>query len=416
MSDTPLSWRDTAAVLGLVALTLLLRRPDSLLRPQFYCEDGIIFFWQAYERGGAAALFVPYAGYLHLIPRLFAWAGEALPILWRPAFDNYGALALTLGWTAMLCRYVRLDLRGAERVALALATVLVPQGGEVFLTLSNLQWMQVPLLVALILQRPARTRGQLWVEGALLLVGGLTGPMIIFLLPLFAVRWWRHGWYGRGELVLLLPALGAAAIQTWLIAHSERVQFQPPTLAARPWLKALGFELPGRLFLGDQVPELLGNAFWVLTPALLVAAGLLVWRGAATDGGHRRRLALVCLFTGAIFLAAALRTVAHDPLILQPLASGSRYCYVPYVMAAWALVLLYGGVPPGWPRRLAGGLLASMLLASATRFTAPRQPNFHWARQAQHLQAGEATTVRHPALGPEGWYFEVQARVPTSPR
>ena len=415
----PLSWRHTGAVLGWIALTLLFRRPDSLLRPQFFAEDGIIFFWQAHERG-VAALFTPYAGYLHLIPRLFAWAGEALPILWRPAFYNYGALALTLAWAAWLCRHARLGLHGVERAALALALVLVPQGGEVFLTLSNLQWVQAPVLAALVLQRPARTRAQLWTEAAILLVGGLTGPMVIFLLPLFVWRWawhWPPSW--RAELAWAGPAWAAAGVQAWFIAHSERVQFKPVTHAVRPWLKALGFEVPGRLFFGDQVPEGLGNAFWLLTPLLAGAVALLLWRGAAQDGGHRRRLALAGLLTGGIFLAAALRTVAHDPLIFQPLASGSRYYYVPYVMAAWALVLLRGGCPPdGWPRQLAGAMLGLMLLASATRFCAPRQPDFQWARQARQLQAGEATRVQHPALGPEGWYFDVAARRPpgSSPR
>ena len=301
-----------------MAFGLLLRRPDSLLRPQFFCEDGIIFFWQAHERGGLAAIFVPYAGYLHLVPRLFAWAGEILPFLWRPAFYNYGALGFTLVWGALLCRYMRLELRGAERAGLALTLVLVPQGGEVFLTLSNLQWIQVPGLAAIILQRPAQTRGLLWAEGIIMLVGSLTGPMAIFLLPLFAVRWWRYRPWTRGELALFLPVVSGAIAQTWFIAHSERVEFKPATFAARPWLKALGFEFPGRLFFGDQVPDLLGNAFWLLTPVLAVVGVVLFWRGAVSDNGHRRGLALAFLLTGGLLFAAALRTAVHDPLIFNP--------------------------------------------------------------------------------------------------
>ncbi len=42
---------------------LALRRPDSLLNPQFWAEDGFTYFSQALIKG-PASIFSPYAGCL----------------------------------------------------------------------------------------------------------------------------------------------------------------------------------------------------------------------------------------------------------------------------------------------------------------------------------------------------------------
>lgn len=402
------SRRTTATVLAAVGLILLFRRPDQLLRPQFWAEDGIIFFWQSWRLGGARALIEPYSGYLHLVPRLFAWAGNALPVLWRPAFYNWGAWTVTLAVAALICRYVRLEgvARPETRVGFAIALALAPHGGEVFLTQAALQWILAPLQILLILQRPARGRGELWTDCLLLAVAGLTGPMAILLLPLLAARVVlygppsRSGWAAPGTVAV------AALAQGWSVWHSERLAVPPLARDAQNWLRAAGFELPGRLFFGDQLPELLGGAFWVLTPAL-AAAFFLLWLAAREP--RRRWFALALLATAAIFWAAGVRIFADHPERMQPLRSGMRYFYVPYVLAIWTLLLLRETSGARlWPRRTAEALLALVLLASATRFTWPREPDYNWAETARRLERGERTLVRQPGPVPGGWYYEVE--------
>src|SRR3954469_13020568 len=51
---------------------LFARRPDMVLNPQFWAEDGPVFFAQA-RIHGIAALVEPYAGYFHTVLRLVAW-------------------------------------------------------------------------------------------------------------------------------------------------------------------------------------------------------------------------------------------------------------------------------------------------------------------------------------------------------
>lgn len=402
--ETP-GWPATLATLGAMAAVLLFRRPEALLRPQFWADDGIIYFWQAWRWGGGRALLEPHAGYLHLIPRLLAWLAEALPVLWRPAIYHWGALGVTLGVGALICRSCRLDLRAETRLGLALALVLVPHGGEVFLTLAALQWFLAPLLLLLILQRPPVNRAQRWADAGLFAVAGLTGPMLLLLLPLFGFRFVLHGRPRRAEIPVFLAVVGTAVVQGWTVGHSDRPLVPAPSHDPHAWLKALGFVAPGRLFFGDQLPELLGGAFWLLTP-VLVAGMFWSWRQA---GPSRRWLAFACVTGAALFYAASIRIFADRPDVLQPLGSGTRYFFLPYVFTAWALLIVREqAAGPG--RRVAEVLLGLGLLAAATHFTWPRQPNFHWPQAARSLARGERTIVRHPGPSPEGWWFEVEPR------
>lgn len=392
--DAKLPWATTRWVLGAVALLLLFRRPEQLLLPQFWADDGTAYFQQAMELGGARTLLRPYQGYLHLIPRLLAWAANSLPILWRPAFYGWSAFALTLGVAGLICRYCRLELPGGAltRALFVLAMLLVPHDGEVFLTLAALQWVIAPLLALLILQRPAATRAQHWGDVALVLAGGLTGPLLPLLLPLFAFRWALHGRPGRGDFFLGLSALAASAVQVWTVAHSARAQLPSPTHHWKRWTYAVGYQLPGRLFFGLELPEMFGAAFWIITP-VLVATGVALWLAAAGDQ-RRRRLALAFMGTAALFYAAAIRPGANDPRIFHPLLAGARYFYVPYVMTLWTLLLLRQ--TPGWPQRTADTLLTLTLLAAATHFSHPLSPDYHWAETARRLERGERILVRFP--------------------
>lgn len=398
-------WPATLTTLGVMAVVLLFRRPEQLLRPQFWAEDGIIYFWQAWRWGGGRALLEPYAGYHHLIPRLLAWLADTLPVLWRPAIYNWGALGVTLGVGALICRYCRLDLRAETRVGLALALVLVPHGGEVFLTQAALQWLLAPLLLLLIVQRPAVSRGQLWADALLFAVAGLTGPMLLLLLPLFGCRFALHGRPRRAEVPLFLAVVGAVAVQGWTVWHSDRFLVPAPSRDPHAWLKAVGFVAPGRLFFGDQLPELLGGAFWLLTP-VLVAGMVWLWRRVGTSP---RWLAFACVTGAVLFYAASIRIFADRPEALQPLGSGTRYFFMPYVLTAWTLLILREqATGPG--RRVAEVLLGLGLLAAATHFTWLRQPDFHWPQIARSLARGERTIVRHPGPDPKGWRFEVEPR------
>ena len=69
-------------------IIIFLRRTDSFLNPQFWAEDGAVFYAQAYNIGIAKSLFLPYSGYLHLLPRLVAGLCQFISLNYAPLLFN----------------------------------------------------------------------------------------------------------------------------------------------------------------------------------------------------------------------------------------------------------------------------------------------------------------------------------------
>jgi hypothetical protein len=86
----PLFWVGLAGCAAILAL----RRPDAFAHPQFWAEDG--YFFERNYTLGLKAIFLPYAGYLHLVPRLIAVFASLLDPLWIPAAYVGASLLLTL--------------------------------------------------------------------------------------------------------------------------------------------------------------------------------------------------------------------------------------------------------------------------------------------------------------------------------
>src|SRR5436190_23821070 len=82
----------TLLVCGMI---LFARRPDLIRLPQFWAEDGAVFFLQS-RTLGADALIEPSAGYLHTVQRLVAWLASWTDPVLSPAIYVGAAGLLTL--------------------------------------------------------------------------------------------------------------------------------------------------------------------------------------------------------------------------------------------------------------------------------------------------------------------------------
>ena len=203
-------WGSSSAVLCLVGLTaaclLLLRVTDVYLHPQFWAEDGGIFFQQQ-KTMGAAALVEPYAGYLHLVPRLTAIIASAFPSRYAPALYNCAALAFTV-WSAVTIASARYRFAWLGGLLL----VAVPhQWGEVLGTITNIQWLLAPAL-AVVVATPTPLRPVARANQVVFTVcAALSGPFSILAVPLCAARLWTER--DRHSVVLAAIVVASAATQ-----------------------------------------------------------------------------------------------------------------------------------------------------------------------------------------------------------
>src|SRR4029077_7934477 len=83
------------ALAGVLALVVFARRPDSILRPQFWAEDCRIFFYEQLTLGFWSASWKLYLGFPFLVQRIVAALADMVPTVTVPLFYNASAIAIT---------------------------------------------------------------------------------------------------------------------------------------------------------------------------------------------------------------------------------------------------------------------------------------------------------------------------------
>jgi len=337
-------------LLALLA-AMSVRQPDKLYTPQFWAEDGPVFYLEA-EYQKTASLARPYNGYWHVYPRIVALAGTHLPVRPLPALYTWAAIAATVG--ALLALWsARLSERASVRAAMVGAVLFAPFTGELWLTLTNAQWFGALLLVALLAAAPPATvtGAVAWSLGAIVM--GLSGPFATLLWPCAALRawWYRDRWSGW---VLALFSVCAAATLVALVGSPRGGGVA---------------SLPQRL-----VPLL---DFVLSRKKALLAAGAgsaLFATGLVHGVRHRQWPLIACSIAGVLVTASTVATVPIE--LLTP-----RYLFIPWAIGTWtALMLAERGYRVAWL-----GIAAAVVVSLAQLRLPPLQP-YPWARDAACLE------------------------------
>jgi hypothetical protein len=381
--------------LALVALVLFGRKPEMFFRPQFWAEDATVFFLQAHDSGWRA-IFIPYSGYYHAVPRLIALLCSGFDPAHIPRLYFIASLLSSLAMAAAIFS-PRLDL--PCRPLLALAIVLVPHTGEVWLTITNLQWVLAPGLLLLLLARDPVTPAQWTFDVIALLVLALTGPFVAIWLPLFLWRVWQR----RSAASLCLAVLAALAALAQLSAYLQSVRHA----SGGPFLLEQLMRLPGLRVWGS----LLAPASWAdkLSVAAGIAAAFAGWIalscGVLTEPKYKEAGRLLLTAAGLLILSTFYK-FKGELLVLGSIGNGDRYFYIPKLLVWWLLVLLSTS-PVLWKRSVAVGLLALSLAISLSGYRAEPMVDHDWPAYAARIRAGEAVTA---PINPAGWAVHVSAR------
>jgi hypothetical protein len=375
----------TAAAL----LILFMRRPECFRQPQFFAEDGPVFFMGAH-RDPLGSILAPYAGYLHVAGRLVASACSGLDPLWVPT--AYFAACMAAVAALCLCLFSRRV--GLPRpVLLALVIVLIPHTGEVFDNLTNLQWMVALGLIVLLVAGDPSSPAQCSVDLAFALVASLSGVFSVLLAPLFAIRAFLRG--TRPAAAVACVVCAGAAVQAREIlgdaaapaANTLTAFLTLSTFGQRVWMSLLA---PPHAV--DASPLWLRACFGIAGAAVLLALCL---RSGALRA-ERIGLAAVLL----LIVAASLFRFRGSIESLGRVENGDRYFFVPKVALAWLLAAQLGGALP--LRRLSLALLAAMALNTCLAFRYERWSDLNWAYWADRIDQGERVVV---PINPPGFSF-----------
>lgn len=387
------------AVLLVLAVSLAVQavrvRP---LRDGVWAEDGTIFLADAVDAPLQETLLRPYAGYLHVLPRLLAEAVSWLPLaasavaLLACAVLVVSALALVL--LACLADHVP-SLLG--RVVVVGFVVLLPVGRETVGNIANLHWFLLVTAVCVMFWTP-RGRAGSGVAAVVVVLATLSNPFGPALLVLAAVRAGVRR--DRTSTVLLVLLLVASVVQVLAVLSSERAGEGAPS----PVRLVGGYVVYviAQLTAGE---ELAGSAVRALAVG---AVGLLLLAGVAAVGARSPRPRVPLGLAGVL----ALGSLATWSLFygLSGVAT-PRYVVVPAVLlvVACAAVLSAPGATATLPRPVRGvlpALLVVVLAAWAVSLPLPGRSGGTWEASLEDATTACGTDGPEQVdvpIAPDGW-------------
>lgn len=357
---------------ALAVALYLWRSGGSAIHPQFVAEDGRIFFTQS-KLQGLRAIVTPYSGYLHLLPRLAALVASGFSSPRAPSLYLAFATAI-VAWTAAT------TASAGHRHAWALAPValLAPTDGEVFGTLTNVQWLVGPALALVIATATPPGRAARLNQLAFVALAAVTGPFSIFVAPVALWRLWDER-RDRAARQLCGLVLVGAAVQLGFIAVGAK---------PAPADDAVGL-LHFAVTLLDRWIGQAAHPGMTLRPAhARDVAGLVV--AAAVSAAAAPRLAVrLYAFAGLSLLATFVRFRADNAYFDYPFAA-ERYFYGPRLVVLWTLVLCLMRLRLSSLAGLAGIVL---MLAAVDPWVKAPFPRIPWAEPARAIDRGDAVRI-----------------------
>ncbi len=338
-----ISFRDyllLGLLLAFTAFMLMFRRPDLFSNAQFWAEDAKVFFLGDYTLGWRA-LFEPYVGYIHLIPRVVAFIGGLfvsnayLPLFYNSAF--FFLVLSTVVYVGYKC--------GSNKVVFALMVLsltLLPLGWEPYTGITNIQWW-LGLALLLPIAFPALNKRDIRMDAIIVFLIGLTGPFSLIFLPVAFVIYCCRLKEFRNQWSVQLPFLiffFCAGVQCIILLNNMQ------TRGAGLLEFSDAFAHFPRLYY-QLFTHLTYNMKWVDEPpvALAFSFNTVLIVGTLVLFIFSVRLLRDNDFAPFTFLIAAFLMLftllaMNNPLLLHPILSGQRYFFIPCVAVFWSLLSL----------------------------------------------------------------------------
>jgi len=332
------------AVVG--ALMLVSRRPDAVLNPHFWAEDGKVWFLEAYQLGWFDALLQPHSGYYQTLPRLTAALAQLLPLGHVPLLFSLVAIGLSVLPVNLLAtsRFASVVPSLPTRLAMGFVYLGLPNSSEIHANLTNAQWHLAVLACMVVLAQPSRVPAWRAADALVLTLAALSGPFALPLLAIACLSWWMRSERRPSTAVIILAA--GAIIQGAAMLGMQDTR-SPAPLGATPKLFAeiVGMQVVLGGLLGERGYAYLINhvtANWL--PVALIedarrsAAHLIaffLWASTAIYTLCRspwqvRLFVLFCLAVlgGAMATPVVIMSEAQWPHMMLP-GIGSRYWALP---------------------------------------------------------------------------------------
>lgn len=407
-------------LLFLVAYALVIsRKPDAIFHAQFWAEDGRAWFADAYNLGFWRPFVKPETGYFQTLPRIAADIALLAPLSLAPLVLNLIAICVQVLPVNLLLSFRSVAWGGIRfRALLAFTYLAIPSSPEICANITNEQWILAFCVFLLLVATPAKSPTGKVLDISLVLLSGLTGPFCIFLLPIAFLVAFRRSHRSRWVPVAILG--------TCCMIQAVGLLFVSPTARTAwgvlgPRFSLLLRILAGNVFLG----ALIGSNNIAVTPgtrafvflALISLAGLIIIAVALRSAPLPMKLLALyacMLFGAALVLPSSYAPPGTTQWEMIAKAGAVRYWFLPTLTFIW--LLLFGVFSRGRILKgISGFLLCLLCFGIALNWERPAFQDFHYAAEAERVEAAPAGTTVMIPINPEGWQMRLIKR-PGKPR
>lgn len=340
LEQNKLLFHFTAAVISF--LLIFSRRPDAVLNPQFWAEDGKLWYAEAYNYGIIHSFLTPVAGYYQTISRLVAAFAQTFPLEYAPSVFNFFAVFVKMLVVQFIlsARFSKLVPSLAGRILLAFVYLALPNSFEVHANLTNVQWHLALLSCLIILAAPSAKTGWKIFDTLTLAISVLSGPLGLLLLPIAALKFWvkREKWM----LVILVILFVGCVIQTTTLLSTPRPTQNELGANIGLLLNIIGGHIFFASVFGDfGYARSLDYPFWKLTVKILInLAGFSLILYALIKSPVELRLFI--LFSSLICIAALISPAVSSEIpqwqALRISGVGVRYWFIPIYCFSTVLI------------------------------------------------------------------------------
>ncbi len=413
--------RYPAVIIFTVTIASFLRSPGLFIRPRFWAEEGAVYFRDALTTPAFPGLFIPKMGYLSLFNNIVSEIATLVPLTLAPAVATAGAFALFMYLFLLVILHDAEELAQAKtKIIASLALLLAFPSHEVWMNTINSQFV-LAVGAALVLASPLRSRRFFLMGLVFSTIAALTGPVSIFLTPLFAVK----ALYNRSRRAVCLAAVycAGAGIQFLLFLTAGG----PPR--GGHYLPAFAMTLAYRLFIvpflgpfaSRSAAQLLGppspGAVAVFCISVCAVLALLAYIFIT-----RRSAFLVALISasGLLAILSLYGAIANsDPWYYMNVYIGGRYFYGPVALLGISLTAALftqstrGG---GVPFYLSTALVAIFLFWGAVDFFKPYNYFYRGPDWRVEIARFNAIGSCQPRIWPYGWSVDLPQEARTGVR
>jgi hypothetical protein len=407
-----LGWKLQLFVFLFAALIVISRRPDVLTRPQFFAEDGTVFYADAYKLGWLQSLFLPHAGYLDVFIRIAALVAVQIPFLYAPLFMNLvGIVAQVLPVNFLTSS--RCAALGAlpMRLLMGLAYLAMPNSQELDVVITNSVWHLALLALLVVVASPPTNRVLQFVDLSIIVLSCLSGPYCILLCPVAIAMWWFRK--SRWRLLLAGVIVAIALLQVWTLQHVPLYIRSKAPLGAS--IQLLIDMLAGHVYLAaiaGQKDYAAMYGFTFLCIAAVAGTALLVY--VILKAPLEIKLCVsycVLIFAASLESPLVSRTVPQWPILES--AYGIRYWFFPMLALVWSLI--WCSVSANMPLKVVSIVLLIFMLRGVTRdWRYPPFPDKNFPKTASDFEAAAPGTAFEIPLYPDGWTLRLTKKEDSS--